>query len=291
MAPTQPTQPTPPNPQNKKPKGNFGKIIGQLSATDRKFIRQNVDKIPPDKIAEVLQRNESAILNYIQREKLGNAYAELRSVAEKSTSQILKALRDSPLFATLRAQLMLDELRFFEDNWVNMVAQFNGDLMPSEEMELKELLILEILKNRESAAEKVRLEMKADLEKELRLERSLPSPDRQKIRDINEQIMQCHAASSSYIKNFKELCARAESMRKALHASRQDRVKSFEKSKVDFVGWLKALEDHSQKLRVAREMEIMKQAQEKERAKLYRNHKYANAEVGIPILNEDSVGD
>lgn len=271
--------------------GVDAKIAGRLKLADMRFIKNNVDKLPPDKIAEALNRKLEIVLNYIQKEKLGNAYKDVVLAGDVPESEILRELRLKTFYKDLKNQLLAAEVSYFEDHWVSMLAQFGGDIMASEEMELKELLVLEILKNRESAAEKARLELKAQLEKELRQERLQGKlADRDVMRDLNQQILNCAAASSTYIKNFKELCDRADKMRKALHASRQDRVKSYENSKVDFVSWLKALEDHSQKLKVAREMEILKQAQDKERARLYQNHKYANNEVSIPILNEDSVG-
>lgn len=270
---------------------NSVKIVGRLKAADMKFIRDNVDKLPPDKIAEALNRKTSAILNYIQQERLGKAFKEVKDAGDVPDSEILRDLRKKTFHKDLKNQLMPSEIVYFEDHWISMVSQFGGDIMASEEMELKELIILEILKNRESAAEKSRIEMKLDLERQIKEERALGKlADRDTIRDLNQQILNCSAASSNYVRNFKELCDRADKMRKALHASRQDRVKSYENSKIDFAAWLKSLEDHSQKLKVAREMEVLRQAQIKERRRLYDNHKYANNEVAVPILNEDSVG-
>ena len=264
-------------------------MANSLKSADMRFIRNNVDRLPPDKIAEAINRSLQVVLNYIQKERLGKAFAEIKAAGDISESQMLSELRSKKFYKNLKSQLLPVEIDYFEDHWISMLVQFGGDIMASEEMELKELIILEILKNRESAAEKDRLELKADLEKRVRQEK-LGNNDREMIRDLNQQILNCAAASTSYIKNFKELCDRADKMRKALHASRQDRVKSYENSKVDFVSWLKALDDHSQKLKVAREMEILKRAQEKERQRLYGHHKYANNEVNIPILNEDSIG-
>lgn len=270
---------------------NEPKAFGKLKNSDKRFIQNNVDRLPPDKIAEALGRAPQCILNYIEKERLGKAFKEVVEAGDVPESKLLRDLRAKGFYKDLRNQLLNSEAAYFESHWVSMLIQFGGDIMASEEMELKELLLLEILKNRESAAEKARLLLKNDLEKQVRQERlNGKSADRDLIRDLNQQILNCAAASSSYIKNFKELCDRADKMRKALHASRQDRVKSYENSKIDFISWLKALEDHSQKLKVAREMEVLKQAQDKERRRLYEHHKYANNEVSIPILNEDSVG-
>lgn len=267
------------------------KVQGKLKAADMRFIRNNVDRLPPDKIAEAINRTPQAVLNYIQKERLGNAFKEAKEAGDVPDSQILNDLRRKRFHRDLKSQLMQGEVSYFESHWISMVSQFGGDIMPSEEMELKELIILEILKNRESVAEKQRLEMKIGLERKLREEKSLGKlADKDVIRDLNQQILSCTTASSTYVRNFKDLCDRADKMRKALNASRQDRVKSYENSKIDFVSWLKALEDHSQKMKVAREMEILKRAQEKERARLYEHHKYANNEINIPILNEDSIG-
>lgn len=256
-----------------------------LQDNEKEFIKKNAGTLSPAEIARSLHRKTEIVLNYMRDESLIIS----NKSGQKSNNQIERELKKKPFYADLMRQLFPEELDFFNEHWIGMMSQFNGDLMPSEELELKELLIIEILKNRESAAEKERLEEKSRLEKEIRQERSLKQPDREKIRDLQQTLTQYSSASSTYVRNFKDLCEKADKMRKALHASRQDRVKNYENSKVDFVSWLKLIEDNDQKLKASREMEIMKQAQIKERQRLYDNHEYANKEIAPPILNEDSV--
>lgn len=284
---SQPNQVKPKNaePKQKSPLVKKQALVGRLSEDEQDFIRENVDILPPEKIAEHLNRRLGSVLDFIHRKRLGKEYGHANS---KSTTRIMRELKHRPFFRHLHHQLTLQEIALFREEWTSMMSQFQDDIMPSEEMELKELIIIEILKNRENAAEKKRLMMHRNLHKQLEAERRLPVPDKDAIRALNEQLLLC-SSNDKHVKNFKDLCDRSEKIRKALHASRQDRVKSYDNIKVDFVGWLKMLEDHNQKVKVSREMEIMKMAQARERARLYGLHKYANNEVAVPILNEDSV--
>lgn len=265
------------------------KGAGRLSREDVTFIKSNVDKISPEKLAKILGRKVSSILKYIQDHRLGSAYRSYREIEPKSTHEVLKELKEKPFYSILKQQLTNIEIKHFEDEWIRIIAQFNNDVLASEEMELKELIFVEILRNRESIAEKQRMDMKFDLEKELEYERQQPIKDPERIREINQILLQYRSESKEFIKIFRELCDRAEKARKALNASRQDRVKSFDRANVDFTAWLKTLDDNSQKIKAAREMEIMKLAQSKEKKRLQSNHKFANNEIAVPILNEDSV--
>lgn len=264
---------------------------GALGNADMKFIEDNVDKLTVDEIAKILNRNRDPILRHIKMNKLGAAFNKVREVGEKTPKDVLRELRGKKFYTNLKSQITLDELYYFDDHWVAMVTQFNGDLLPSEEMELKELLILEILKNRENASERRRLEEKDILERALAVELKLPRDerDRDNIAQIRAQLSAITIASREYLKGLKDLCDRAEKMRRALHASRQDRAKTLDNAKADFVSWLKSLEDYRTKIRTGREMEILRQAKEKERRRLSEFHTYITKEVEQPILNADTV--
>ena len=262
---------------------------GRLTREETDFIKNNVDKFPPEQIAKLLGRKTPVIKRHIEDHSLGEAYKKYKERDTKTAKDVLRELKDKPFYGLLKHQLTTPEIRHFEDEWVRMIAQFNNDILASEEMELKELILVEVLRNRESIAEKVRLDFRISLEKELELERQQPHKDMERIREINQILLQYRSESKEFIKTFTALCDRAERARKALNASRQDRVKSFEKSRIDFTAWLKTLDDNSQKIKAAREMEIMKLAQSKEKKRLQSNHKFANNEIAVPILNEDSV--
>lgn len=264
---------------------------GALSTKEMEFIRANVGVMEPAVIAAHLNRNPAPIIRYISRNRVGKTFEEIRGEAEKTEQQIFNQLKTKSFYKNLKEQLSIAELDYFADHWVALVLQFNGDLAASEEMELKELLILEILKNRETAAEYGRMQLLDSLQSQIRDEMKKPPGvrDQELIGNLSSQASSIKVASSAYIKNFKDLCDRAEKMRKALHASRQDRVKHLENAKVDFVAFLRLLEEHGEKLKVGKEMEIIRAAKEKEQRRLSALHTFSDGRVDRPILSADTL--
>lgn len=266
---------------------------GALSTKEMEFIRANVGTMEPAVIAAHLNRNPEPIVRYISRNRVGKTFEEIRGEAEKTEQQIFNQLKTKSFYKNLKEQLSIAELDYFADHWVALVLQFNGDLAASEEMELKELLILEILKNRETSAEYGRMQLLDSLQSQIRDEMKKPPGvrDQELIGNLSSQASSIKVASSAYIKNFKDLCDRAEKMRKALHASRQDRVKHLENAKVDFVAFLKLLEEHGEKLKVGKEMEIIRTAKEKEQRRLAALHTFSDGKVDRPILSAETLNE
>jgi len=264
---------------------------GALSTKEMEFIRANVGVMEPAVIAAHLNRNPEPIIRYIARNRVGKTFEEIKGEAEKTEQQIFTQLKSKSFYKNLKEQLSIAELDYFADHWVSLVLQFNGDLAASEEMELKELLILEILKNRETASEYGRMQLLDSLQSQIRdeMKKPLGVRDQELIGNLSSQASSIKVASSAYIKNFKDLCDRAEKMRKALHASRQDRVKHLENAKVDFVAFLRLLEEHGEKIKVGKEMEIIRASKEKEQRRLASLHTFSDGKVDRPILSAETL--
>ena len=280
-----------PTPAEDKPKYKQG----QLDQEEADFILSNIGKMKIKDIAAHLNRRLTLIYKFLGRHKVPVKPKivqddEIDREATLGEAETYSKLKNKAFYKNLRQQLTNAEMHYFVDHWIDLVRQFNGDLAPSEEMELKELLILEILKNRETASEFTRLQQAEELQRQLREEMALDEDrDKEKIQSLTMQISQLKVASSSYIRNFKDLCDRAEKMRKALHASRQDRVKHLEDAKVDFVSYLKLLEERGEKMRVGREMEIIRAAKKKEERRLAKLYLYSDGKVDRPVTNEETI--
>ncbi len=265
--------------------------MGRLSTEEQFFIRENVDVLSHSDIARAINRTPRTVMNFISKNKLGRTFDKVRGrVKDAVTPGEMKAvLRSRTFYTTLRRQLSPQELTFFEECWVDMMEQFANDVLASEEMELKEMILIEIFKNRELDEEKRRRDRRAEVMLEIDNLNKEDDSYKDDVRPLREELIMLNAGSEKHTSRFQSLCERSEKIRKALYASRQDRVKNVEMSKVDFATWLRELENYATQLKMSREMEIVKAAQEKERKRLSRLHKYANQEVNIPILNEDTV--
>lgn len=266
---------------------------GALSISDMRYIRENVDRFTPTEIGKALSRTPEPIENYISKNKLGKKYMMERDSGIKTEHIILQELKVKPFYKNLLTQLLFYEVDYFCEHWVSIMMQFGGDILASEEMELKELIMLEILKNREGAAEKKRLELIDQLYNNITRERKIDKDlqDKEYIRSLQHEITEIKAASNAYVRNIKELCDRADKMRNALNGSRKLRAADLRNSKIDFASWLKWLDENDNKIKVGREMEIIRLAKEKESKRLAQYYTYANKEVTRPILNEETVRD
>ena len=72
------------------------------------------------------------------------------------------------------------ELLYFENTWVNLVKQFREDVLPAEELQIKQFITIDILINRSMKerkrhiAETEKLQKQVDLEYKVRIYCKLP---------------------------------------------------------------------------------------------------------------------
>ena len=118
---------------------------GQLSLEEEQFIKDHVSSSSPEIIAASLNRNVSPITRYIVEAKL------LVDESEKKQDEILKQkLYSKTFWNEIKRQFDEDsgELDYFENTWVNLIKQFREDVLPAEELQLKQFITIDILINR-----------------------------------------------------------------------------------------------------------------------------------------------
>jgi hypothetical protein len=266
---------------------------GSLSSSDMAFIEKNVDKMSPSQIASQINRTITPVKRYIERNRLGKQYAQAREMGDKTETIILKELKRKPFYDLLRKQLSIAELDYFNNMWISILDQFNGDLFPSEELELKELILLDISKDRMMIDQKNLLDDREAYKKLLFTEMQLDPEDRDKdqVRFLRAEISAINDRTQSLVKSVRELTDKSDRLRKALKASREQRYKDIDNAKVSFSGWLKTLTKPELRAIVAKEMEIMRIAMEKERIRLAQYITYENNEIDKPILSSETVNE
>ena len=181
--------------------------LGPIEPEEAEFIVNHIKTMRVKDIAVYLNRRLNTIYKFLERNKIPvKAKVRVDPKEEAGTepavpieAETYAKLKTKTFYKNLKQQLTSQELDYFVDHWIDLVKQFNGDLAPSEEMELKELLILEILKNRETASEFTRLQQADELQRQLRDEMALGDDrDKEKIQSLTMQISQLKVASSTY---------------------------------------------------------------------------------------------
>ena len=126
------------------PHSSAPKKRGQLSLEEEKFIRDNFSTMTIEDIASQLNRNISPIEKYINENQLA-------VINNSNDSQILKQKLYCKTFwpeITKQFDKSTGELEYFENTWVSLVQQFREDVLPAEELQIKQFITIDILINR-----------------------------------------------------------------------------------------------------------------------------------------------
>jgi hypothetical protein len=260
---------------------------GQLSLDEEKFIRDNINILSIEEIAEQLNRNVAPINRYIDENQL---YA----IEQKNENETLKRkLHSKSFWYEIERQFDKDsgELEYFENTWVGLIKQFREDVLPAEELQIKQFITIDILINRSMKERKRHIGETEKLQKQVDAEYDKPEEKRDipKLANLETQLTFARNSISSYTNEFTKLLNEQQKISKDLKATREQRIKRIEDGKSSWVGLIRMLEDEQIREKEGREMEIMNMATEKAKQELHQYHTYADNKVDTPILNEHSV--
>jgi hypothetical protein len=265
----------------------MNKKRGQLSLDEEKFIRDNVESLSVEQIAEALNRSTKPITRYIEENRL-------YFLEEKGENETLKRkLHSKTFWNEILRQFDEDsgELQYFEDTWVGLIKQFREDVLPAEELQIKQFITIDILINRSMKERKRHI---AETEKLQRLvdaeyDKSEEQRDIPRLANLETQLSFARNSIASYTNEYTKLLNEQQKIGKDLKATREQRIKRIEDGKSSWVGLIRMLEDEQIREKEGKEMEILRLATEKAKNELFSYHNYADQKVDIPILNEDSV--
>ena len=267
----------------------MAKKRGQLSLDEEKFIRDNINILSIEQIADSLNRNEAPINRYIDEN-------QLYSVNEKSENEILlRKLHSKSFWYEIERQFDKDsgELEYFENTWIGLIKQFREDVLPAEELQIKQFITIDILINRSMKERKRHISETEKLQRLVDAEYDKPDSDRDvpKLANLETQLSFARNSISSYTNEYTKLLNEQQKISKDLKATREQRIKRIEDGKSSWVGLIRMLEDEDIREKEGREMEILSMATDKYKDKLYSYHEYQDGKVDKPFLNHESVSD
>ncbi len=263
---------------------------GQLSLEEEQFIKDHVSSSSPEIIAASLNRNVSPITRYIVEAKL------LVDESEKKQDEILKQkLYSKTFWNEIKRQFDEDsgELDYFENTWVNLIKQFREDVLPAEELQLKQFITIDILINRSMKERKRHITEIEKLQKMIDREYEKLEDERDVAKLINMETNIGFARTSiaNYTNEYTKLLNEQQKISKDLKATREQRIKRIEDGKSSWVGLIRMLEDEDIRERKGREMEIINMAAEKIKKSLSEYHQYQDGTLDRPFLTPESVED
>tara|TARA_R110002020_G_scaffold103752_13_gene243167 strand:+ start:3016 stop:3801 length:786 start_codon:yes stop_codon:yes gene_type:complete len=256
---------------------------GRFSKKEIKYIKENVKNMSSEDMAEHLDRDPASVDEFIKREF---------KVGLSSEEEAAYQLEARPYWVELKQQFSQQELELFKYHWTRVISQFKDDVIPTEEIQVVDLIKLELLMNRCLKLNKSNMDQINVFEELVRDERAL-DPDQQDVDTIinlERQVASLRAAQESLNRDYRDLQTKKNSMLKEMKATREQRVKRYEDSKHSFTGWVVHLINNPELTKsYGLEMERMRLAMEKEGERLGQFHQYEDGEVDQPFLTPDTV--
>jgi hypothetical protein len=260
---------------------------GQLSLEEEEYIRDNFNKLDIKQIATHLNRTPAPIKRYIEESKLEymddpEGYETLRN-----------KLHSKNFWREIVRQFDAEsgELEYFENTWINLVKQFREDVLPAEELQIKQFITIDILINRSMKERKRHISDTEKLQKQVDDEYSLPEDQRDiaRLTNLETQLSFARNSISSYTNEYTKLLNEQQKISKDLKATREQRIKRIEDGKSSWVGLIRMLEDEEIREKEGRQMEILSMATDKSKEKLFEYHTYQDDAVDKPFLTPDDV--
>jgi hypothetical protein len=261
---------------------------GQLSLEEEAFIKKHFNELTIEQIAEQLNRSTAPIKRFITE---NNLYASPDEELEKDT--IRQKLRAKSFWNEITKQFDNEsgELDYFEEIWVNLIKQFREDVLPAEELQIKQFITIDILINRSMKERKRHISETEKLQRLVDKEYEKPEEERDipKLANLETQLSFARNSIASYTNEYTKLLNEQQKISKDLKATREQRIKRIEDGKSSWTGLIRMLEDEEIREREGREMEIMNMAVSKAKENLYDFHTYQDGSVDMPILCPESV--
>jgi hypothetical protein len=259
---------------------------GQLSLSEESYIQENVHVLSLDEIAKNLNRHAGPIKRYISENSL------LTDPEEKLAHQTLKDKLHSKTFwieITKQFDDVTGELEYFENTWVGLIKQFREDVLPAEELQIKQFITIDILINRSMKERKRHIAETDKLQKLVDAEYIKAESDRDipKLANLETQLSFARNSIANYTNEFTKLLNEQQKISKDLKATREQRIKRIEDGKSSWVGLIRMLEDEQIREKAGREMEILNMAAQKAKSQLQQYHNYADKMVDIPLLTPE----
>lgn len=200
-------------------------------------------------------------------------------------------LKEKPYWRTLKMQFNSDELETIIIYWNQFIAQFKEDVLPTEEMQILDLIKTDILLDRLMRSQN---SIMSNIDLKERLIEKMKSEDDCDEADIMAEEMLKNSLRKDYDNISKEIRETLKEKSKLLEQLKATRAARFQKvdGKQTFALWFKQVnEDPDLRKEIGLTIEKMRLASEAEKKRLGKYHKFANGEHDRPFLNADTVED
>ena len=178
---------------------------GQLGLEEQEFIRKNIGLLSIEEIAAQLNRTIKPIERYVSESKIGT-----KTLDEQENDKTLRQKLHAKTFwseITKQFDKTSGELDYFEDTWIGLVKQFREDVLPAEELQIKQFITIDILINRSMKERKRHItdteKLQIEVDREYQLDESLR--DSAKLANLETQLSFARNSIANYTNEYTKL--------------------------------------------------------------------------------------
>lgn len=262
---------------------------GKLSIDEERYIRENVSELSIEQIADAINRTAKPVERFIIENNLGvSTFTE-----QQNNKTLITKLHSKTFWNEIVRQFdeTTGELEYFENTWIGLIKQFREDVLPAEEMQIKQFITIDILINRSMKERKRHIQETERLQREVEQEYRLSEDARDiaKLANLETQLSFARNSIANYTNEYTKLLNEQQKISKDLKATREQRIKRIEDGKSSWIGLIRMLEDEEIREKEGREMEIMAMAVNNSKVKLRELYQYADENIDNPLLNCDTM--
>lgn len=253
---------------------------GPLSDDEKTYCIRYREKKTPEQIGAHLRRAPSTIQKFFESERL-----DALQPRPESPFTVGHGLENRPEWATFQRQFTEDELEFFKYQYIQLMNQFGrDDVMPTEEMQIFDVITMSILISRTLSEQKLIAERMSDITRQLKIRKNAP--------ELESEFADCRKANATCGARHDAYVMRRSALLKDMKSTREQRIRVVEGSRQSFVGLIKRLmADDEFRVQAGYEAGSMAVAARKERERLAAPHKFGDGAWDQPILTPDTVLD
>jgi len=267
---------------------NDRKKPGKLSLDEEAFIRANATTMDLEGIAAALNRNVAPVKRYMAEQGLLGS----NTTDEATIILLRKRLKNRPYYPEIVKQLANDdEMMYVEKIWIGLMQQFKEDVTVTEELSIKQLVMLDVFINRALAETKRYVEELDKTETLINDEYKLDISIRNTalLAVLESKAIQLRNAIGSHNNNYIKLLDKFQAILKDMKATREQRFAKLIEGKSSWIGLLRTLDNAEIREKEGEEMELMKLAAKKSKEDLSELHTYVDGSVDSPFLSYETI--
>jgi hypothetical protein len=284
---------------------------GKLSGEDVKYIQLHCQDMSLEQIATNLDRTTTQIEDTYKKAKRAKKVAKVTEESkpdEEETSEavseyeaerlsIRTLLKNSESYRLLTQEFEPDELRYYEEQYIKLHAQFGSSVTSSEDTQISQAIKCWILMSRNLIEQR---QESRDIERLRKIQEALfkmfPDPSmmteeqRAKTLEMETTIRVAVSGKASRTTEYEKLQKASDNLLKAMKSTRDQRLERIEKEGTNFIEVLRKFGDKDFQKTESRQNELMKMAVTQCYDDLGRPHTYVDGNQDHPILCSDTVG-